>query len=255
MSYDYEALLDEHFQMLCQSLLVLEYPQTQCFPVGMPDGGRDALSSDGSDVVVFQVKYARDFRSIADPVKWIESAVIGEKAKVERLKDRGATRYVLVTNMPGTSHLDGGRIDRVQKIMDEHLPLPSFCMWREDLDRRLDPNFDLKLRYPGLLNGPDVVRVLWQQVAASDPGRSRRAKAMDAYLASQYHADATVRFKQAELVPSPLMDLYVDVPVDFPSDNIRSGKNLRLAYAAAARRALQTTSEPSEDLRGRFRTS
>ena len=41
-SYPYEQLDDESFQHLSQSLLVKEFPGLQCFPVGQPDGGRDA---------------------------------------------------------------------------------------------------------------------------------------------------------------------------------------------------------------------
>lgn len=61
MSYIYESLLDEHFQMLCQALLVKEYRGVQCLPVGMPDGGRDGMAPDASvpgGTIVFEVKAA-----------------------------------------------------------------------------------------------------------------------------------------------------------------------------------------------------
>ena len=43
MDYQLENLGDERFQQLCQALLVREFPDVQCFPVGMPDGGRDSI--------------------------------------------------------------------------------------------------------------------------------------------------------------------------------------------------------------------
>ncbi len=44
MDYPLEYLGPERFQQFCQSLLVREHKDVQCFPVGQPDGGRDAIS-------------------------------------------------------------------------------------------------------------------------------------------------------------------------------------------------------------------
>jgi hypothetical protein len=214
LSYDYESLLDEHFQRLAQALLIKDFPDLQCLPVGMPDGGRDALASDGSisGSIVFQVKFSRNPDKVDDPYKWITSAIDGELLKVEKLANRGATSYVLVTNLPGTSHLDVGLIDKTQKYMDRVVPIPARCMWRDDLDRRLDSSYDLKLRYPFLLSGPDAVRKIWEETLERGAGK-KIARSLQAYLRQQYDLDETVRFKQVELLTTNIFDLFIDVPV------------------------------------------
>lgn len=211
MDYHYESLLDERFQMLCQSLLTREYPGVQCYPVGMPDGGRDATAPEPGGRIVFQVKYARNPSGIKDPLKWIIAAIDGEVEKVRRLAERGATSFVLITNVPGTSHLDTGRMDKVQKHLDAVLPISGICWWRDDLDRRLDGNFDLKLKYPSLLSGADIVRVLWEATGTGQD-QQRRSHALRSYFADQSLRDSKVRFKQADLSPSPIFDLFIDVP-------------------------------------------
>ena len=60
MASSYEDLGAERFQELCQTLLLKQYPRLQCFPVGMPDGGRDAaVSRRTEDGIVVQVKFRR----------------------------------------------------------------------------------------------------------------------------------------------------------------------------------------------------
>lgn len=44
MDYLYENLGEDRFQELCQSLLIREFPNVQCFPIRQPDGGRDAVA-------------------------------------------------------------------------------------------------------------------------------------------------------------------------------------------------------------------
>lgn len=214
LDYNYETLLDERFQMLCQSLLVQEYEGVQCFPVGMPDGGRDATASDdfGPNGLVFQVKFCRHPEELKDPVKWVIDAIDGELDKIDQLINRGATKYILITNVRATSHLDSGRIDKVQRYLNTSVSVTSQCWWREDLDRRLDNNYSLKLRYPTLLSGIDLLRVVWEATGVGEE-RERRQSALNAYFADQYDEDAKIRFKQAELLPSPLFDLYIDVPM------------------------------------------
>jgi len=164
MDNNYESLLDERFQMLCQSLLTLEYPGVQCMPVGMPDGGRDALvrGRSGGSTLVYQIKYTRDPSGVEDRAQWVIDAISKELPKVARLAEAGdVERYVIMTNMPGTSHLKSGSIDRVQAFLDENSPVPSICLWRHDIDMRLDPHIQLKLRYPSLISGQDAIRLLW----------------------------------------------------------------------------------------------
>ena len=58
MDYHYETLNGQSFQKLCQALIVAQNPNTQCLPVGQPDGGRDAFffhaEPDQAKFAVFQ---------------------------------------------------------------------------------------------------------------------------------------------------------------------------------------------------------
>ncbi|GAA4978182.1 NACHT domain-containing protein [Actinopolymorpha pittospori] len=213
-TYRYEQLHEGKFQMLCQALLVREFPGVQCFPINMPDGGRDALLPAGPnrEGIVFQVKLARTPEKIRDYAEWVIDAVKGELEKVNKLALRGVmSNYLLITNISGSSHLDVGSIDRVDRFLADSLPLPAQCWWADDLDRRVDSAWDLKLRYPDLLNGPDVVRLLWER-STSDGRNERRSDALKAYVTHQHSQENTVRFKQAALSPTPLADLFIDVP-------------------------------------------
>ena len=64
MDYNYEALDDKRFQKLCQALIVAQFPDVQCLPVGEADGGRDAFLvreySGKKSVHVFQVKFSQN---------------------------------------------------------------------------------------------------------------------------------------------------------------------------------------------------
>ncbi|MEV6385782.1 hypothetical protein AB0M31_40950 [Streptomyces sp. NPDC051773] len=245
MDYNYETLLDERFQMLCQALLVREYPGVQCYPVGMPDGGRDATAPDASGRIIFQVKYARNPQGIKDPLKWATDAIDGEVEKVKKLAARGASSFVLMTNMPGTSHLDSGRMDKVQAHLDKVMPIPASCWWRDDFDRRLDGNYDLKLKYPSLLSGTDIIRVLWEATGTGQD-KKRRSNALAAYFADQSERDSKVRFKQADLSPSPLFDLFIDVPA-IPRAGPKNTSKVQLAqYQRAVMSALKSRN-PEED--------
>lgn len=219
MPYDYESLLDEHFQHFCQSLLLEEFPDLQCLPVGMPDGGRDAVAGDSAGGrIIFQVKFARNPFKVEDPVKWITDAIDRERPKVLELAKRGASRYIIICNIPMTSHLDVGRYDKVQAHLDEVLPIAAQCWWREDLDRRLDPRFYLKLRFPSLLNGPDLLALFWEAINGGEAPQ-RRDRALRAYLARQFDREQDIRFKQAELAAAPLFELFVDIPASLNLPN------------------------------------
>lgn len=214
-TYNYESLLDEHFQNLVQALLVKSFPDLKCFPVGMPDGGRDATSSletEDPNSLVFQVKFSRNPSAIDDVFKWITKAVDGEASKVEKLKSGGLRKYIFVTNVSGTSHLELGSIDRVNAYARKKLDIDFEFFWREDLDRRLDGEFDIKLRFPHLLNGPDLLRLIWESPRGTDSlKRSRRS--IEAYLKDQFRTDETLRFKQVDMITTKLFDLFIDVPI------------------------------------------
>lgn len=216
MAYLYETLGAERFQQFCQALLTKDFPTLQCFPVGQPDGGRDASGhrdGDKSSVVIGQIKFKRtDEEENAD---WMISALVAELPKIEALIAKGATEYIMMTNASGTAHLGVGRIDRVQEWMDAHISVPAVCFWRDELDRRLDgAQAELKLAYPSVLTGGDALTLIVEAVMG--PQRERIGRALRAFVADQYRRDEEVKFRQVELENS-LLALFVDVPIDATS--------------------------------------
>jgi hypothetical protein len=213
MDHALENLGPERFQHFCQALLVKEFPGVVCLPVGQPDGGRDALRqashADDPSLTVYQVKYSRNPPSGADARKWVLDAVDGEVDKVKRLIERGAKRYVLITKVSGTAHLDTGSIDILQAEISARLPIPATCWWRDDINRRLDGYWDLKLRYPEVMTGQDFLRLLLEKFGGLEQARQRRA--ISTFMTDQYGEDVEVKFKQVEL-QNKLLDLFVDLP-------------------------------------------
>jgi hypothetical protein len=215
MDYLYEQLGDERFQELCQALLLREMPNVQCFPVGMPDGGRDAIAyftfTKGETAFsVFQVKYVKKPYAEEDPHKRILDLVEKEAPKLDKLVPKGAKAYYLITNVPGTSHLESGSIDKCQQSLSNTLSVPAFCWWRDDLNRRMDNAYDLKWAYPELMAGTDMLRMIIESGLSDD--KERRTSAIRTFVRAQYEDDEEVRFKQVEL-QNKLLDLFVDVPV------------------------------------------
>jgi hypothetical protein len=213
VTYNFEVLGDEKFQQLCQALLVLEVPHVQCLPVGQPDGGRDGftrrLPTDRKKgFAVFQVKYVKD-PSTKDARDVVEQLIKTEKKKVQRLVSKGASSYYLMTNASGTSHLDAGSVDRVNKLLSDEFSVPTYCWWRDDLERRIDTASSVKWSYPEIIRATDLLEVLIGD--RSDPDTRRRTDAIKAYMAHQAHQDAQLKFKQIELQKT-IMDLFVDVP-------------------------------------------
>lgn len=215
MSYHFEQLGPERFQQLVQALILIENPGLQCLPVAQPDGGRDGfhlpLFGNANGLIVYQVKYVRNPLTIDDPHKWLVDQLTQEAPKVGAMLPKSIARYYLITNLAGTAHLDVGSIDRLQAVLNDHLPVPSMAWWRDDLDRRIDkaPK-SLRWSYPEILRGTDVLELLID----SDLGESRRRRVdiLKAFVAEQYDHDEEVRFKQVEL-QNDLLQLFIDVPV------------------------------------------
>jgi hypothetical protein len=231
LDYPLENLGPERFQYLCQALVAKEFPKVQCFPVGQPDGGRDAISlytdDQGDKFVVFQVKFSRNPLKETDPHKWLVAIMEEELAKVKRLTLQGASHYLLLTNIPGTAHPGTGSIDLLDKIMSDLLNIPSQCWWRNDINRRLDDAWSLKWIYPELMTGPDFLR--WIAETGLSEHKDRRSSTVRAFLRSQYQMDEEVRFKQVEL-QNKLLDLFVDVPLRF-RDQIDDSKQIHTLYS------------------------
>lgn len=213
MDYNYEALDDKRFQKLCQALIVAQFPDAQCLPVGEPDGGRDAILlhgySNNKKTVVFQVKFSRN----PDQKKArtaISNLVQKEQTNVKRLISDGATSYYFITNVKGTAFPDSGSIDTVNKFLTESFEIPCRIWWRDDLDRRLEQHSNVKWSYLEILKGSDVLQLLLDSVANSTSKRFERT--LKSYLASQYDTESDVKFKQLDL-SHRLTDLFVDLPL------------------------------------------
>ena len=213
MRYNYEALNDQSFQQFAQALILVDHPQTQCLPVGQPDGGRDAflfhVEPDKNGFVVFQAKYSRNPHGKTER-KVIEALIKSEKTKVDELVRRGATHYYLITNVPGTAHPDSGSVDRANEALTAALSIPSRVWWRDDLDRRLDKAPDVKWAYPQILSATDVLPFLLRQL--DDPTELPSARTVKSYIATQYASDREIKFKQVDLKRT-LTDLFVDLPL------------------------------------------
>lgn len=215
MDYPLENLDPERFQLFCQSLLVREQKDIQCFPVGQPDGGRDAVSYDTEARVTgkfltFQVKFSRRPFAEPDPHKWLLAVMQAELPKISRMIPRGASGFYLITNIPGTAHAEVGSMDLLNDEVAEQIKVPFFCWWRDDICRRLDSAWDVKWMYPELMTGPDFLRAILE--TGIGEARERREAAIRAFLSEQYKNDEQVRFKQVEL-QNTLLDLFVDVPI------------------------------------------
>lgn len=212
MDYQLENLGPERFQQLCQALLVKEYPGITCLPVGQPDGGRDAFApvveSQDQSSTIFQVKFIRSPQE-KNITEWINEITTKELPKVKKLLARGAKLYIFITNAQGTAHLDSGSIDKTNAELTKSLGIPTVSLWRDDINRRLDGNWDIKLRYPEILSGQDFIRLLLETASRDD--HERRLNAIRAFLADQYQEDLEVKFKQVEL-HNKLLDLFVDLP-------------------------------------------
>ena len=217
--YLFEETDPERFQQLVQSLLLKDYPRLQCFPVAQSDGGRDGQVR-GDDLkgdTIVQVKFKRRDEPSEDIAAWMISSLEGELPKIERLIENGASEYVMVTNARGTAHLGGGSIDRVQAWLDANISVRSQCLWRDDLDRRLEANPSILWRYPEVLTGAQGIKIAMDTMLTAS--KERQSRAINAFLGAQYDRDSTVRFKQVDL-KNDLLSLFIDVRA-VPSERIR----------------------------------
>ncbi len=162
MKYPLENLGPHRFQQLCQALLTRSYPDLQCFPVSQPDGGRDAFITPDTDsdkqTIIFQVKYTDQALGKRRP----HTRIINElRRELPRLAPNilGPTKYILMTNVPGTGARGGGSIDVVEELLSEALGTPSQCWWRDDIERRLDDAWDVKWSFPEVFSNQDILRL------------------------------------------------------------------------------------------------
>lgn len=244
--YIYERFTPDRFQAFCSALLVKEYPGYQVFPVGQADGGRDgtAPGKSGQNSIIIQVKFKRQIKVNEDHFSWLKKAILAEKDSIEKLIARGAEEYKLVTNVPSTGKEDVGLLDKVNKFLEENFDIPFQVLWRDDLDARLTGNYDLKWFYSEILATPDVVRELFE--TGFGESNRRRAKAVSDYIRSQYETDAFVKFKQADLQASDLLNLFIDVPGDLPPQ-LKLSQSARHDVSKMLFEILRDTEETSDD--------
>jgi hypothetical protein len=222
MDYLFENLGDKRFQEFCASLIAKIFPNSQSFPVGQPDGGRDSISyildSAKKEFIVFQVKYVRNPQSITDVHKWLTEIIKKEAPKVSNLILSGAKTYYLLTNVKGTAHLDTGSIDQVNKIFEEKISIPSICWWRDDLSRIIEGDPMFLWSFPEIISGKDILNsTVFHGI---NEQRERKEMIIKAYLADQYAIDNEVKFRQIDL-QNKLMDLFTDVPIKIKKYNER----------------------------------
>ncbi|HMU44280.1 MAG TPA: NB-ARC domain-containing protein [Ignavibacteriaceae bacterium] len=164
MDYNYENLNPERFQEFCQALLNTEYPKIKVFPVGQPDGGRDAIqlleNYPSNQFIVFQIKFIRKIDNKLDLCKWLEGILKRESKKIDKLIDLGAKEFHLITNQNGTAHLETGTIDRVSMLLKKYINIPAYCWWREDINSKLHSKLDLKRSFPELLSTTDLYNII-----------------------------------------------------------------------------------------------
>jgi hypothetical protein len=229
-TYPYENLDAKRFQRLVQILLTTEYPHVESFPLSGPDGGRDAVEvvQQGTrltDALIFQIKFREQqplgVPTTSDLYSWLTGQLKEEVDKLISLKERGATKYMVISNVKATAGLGVGLRDKMNEWTEKNLPLPTTFWWRDDLDTRLPKHYDLILKF-GLFTGPEAVRAVLEarfegRTDISTPiQRSNTPSsilALMSYLAEQYRLESKLRFEQADLPGSPLLDLFVDVPV------------------------------------------
>ena len=138
---------------------------------GWSEGQQDDITQKtGSGGVVYQVKWSKG--SVKKRVTWLENAIAAESENIKaRVKD-GATRYVLMTSVPGTAapatgpnHYGAGTMDKLDETLAEYAReygLDSMeCWWRDDIDALVSalPRSVL-YRFQKMLAGPEAMRFL-----------------------------------------------------------------------------------------------
>ena len=197
--YLYWRLSKEEFQQLCAALLRLKYGNVRCFPVGMADGGIDAIA-DGS--VIFQDKWSS--KLLQDPAVWLAEAIEGERAKIIRLvREKRLSRYILMTSVAGTTTGKGtGSIEVLQQQLDKYsdeFRVPVECWWQSDIDAEVDAAPDaVKWSYQEMLAGADAMRYLIHGSQAEGQAARMRDTVLQV-MASQWREDAKIKFSQVDM--------------------------------------------------------
>ncbi|MBK2451651.1 hypothetical protein, partial [Escherichia coli] len=222
MDYHFENLGDERFQKLCQATVAAKFPNVQSFPVGQADGGRDAVSAHDGGFIVFQVKYSETYRG-REARAIVNSVIKSESAKVRKLISRGATSYYFLTNIEGSATLDTGTIDQVNDLLTQEFGIPSYCWWRNDIERLVETIPGLVWRYPEMLRATDFLEILANNSAHH--GSKKTYDVFRLYMASQFVKEADVKFQQVQ-IQSKLAEIFTDTPLALARDKQPDIENL-----------------------------
>jgi hypothetical protein len=208
--YLYWRLSDHEFQQLCGALLKHKYDPVRCFAVGMADRGTDALSHGD---IVYQVKWSSKLQR--DPSTWLRAAIEEERDNIVRLADEGASRYILMTSVAGTTTANNtGSAQKLDAELHEYtreFGLPVQCWWQADIDAEVDMAPDaIKWSYQEMLAGSDAIRYLIEGSGVDTQAAAMRTTMLN-LMARQWREDSRVKFSQLDLDRVDLIDLFVDV--------------------------------------------
>src|SRR5207302_2010920 len=120
-----------------------------------------------------------------------------------------------------SSHAGVGTRDLMQAWLLERLPndVEADVWWREDLDRRLESQWELKRQY-GLTSGHSGEALLHAMVIGEvithpdlpvEATAPVRFTALRKFIRSQFERDSTIRFREADLPTQPLLQNYLDI--------------------------------------------
>lgn len=211
--YLYGRLGSDKFQQLVQALLVFKFDGIQCLPVGQADGGRDAMQRTATGALIYQVKWSE--KRVSNPVTWLSAAVKDEGDNIRRLVAEGAKRYIIVTNLKGSSAATNGEIDKVEQALAVHAAafgVPMDCWWRPELDALVDgAPTEIKWSYGDMLAGYDAFRFLLEQQHENQRDKELRELLLG-FAGTQFVEDSKVKFRQTELHRHELADLFIDLP-------------------------------------------
>ncbi|MEU7474376.1 hypothetical protein AB0A63_00215 [Lentzea sp. NPDC042327] len=217
---------EKAFQQMCSALLASDFPGVTCMPVGQSDGGRDAVRrNESGGSVIYQVKWTA--KPVQNAVNWLRGALDGEADNIRRLVREGATEYVLITSVAGTSVPGRGTMDRLEELLrirSAELGISMACWWRADIDARLDrAPHSLLWSYADMLAGWQLISYL----LAASRGQEREERlweVMKNVVATQWDEDSKVKFKQVDLDSYDLDDLYIDVEAERVVSPRRAGQ-------------------------------
>lgn len=247
VGYLLEELGDKRFQQLCQALLLPEFPGLVCLPVGQADGGRDGLTRpQNGPFRVFQMKFTKHPERVKNPATELAALVRGERDNILALVREGLDEYLLVTNISTTSAKASGSYDKLEAKLDElsvEYGVPMRCLWRDDLERRLDRSpSSLRFSYGEMLVGWDAIRYLLDQERDSER-MERLGDIVRRVAAAQWHEDENVKFNQVELDSHALADLFVEIDaVSTPASRANGRLSLERRSHPAASALLNPTS-------------